>query len=84
MRWLARVESARPPAVTTAALPALLALHYRYRFDPAGLGAAELTELDTGAREWVAAHDMGGPDMAPQAHQARGATPPSDSPGQRS
>ena len=84
VRWLARVESARPPAVTTAALPALLALHYRYRFDPAGLGAAELTELDTGAREWVAAHDMGGPDMAPQAHQARGATPPSDSPGQRS
>src|SRR5207245_475888 len=84
VRWLARVESARPPAVTTAALPALLALHYRYRFDPAGLGAAELTELDTGAREWVTAHDMGGPEMAPQAHQAKGATPPSDSPGRRS
>src|SRR5436309_11724318 len=28
--------------------------------------------------------DMGGPDMAPQIVQAMGATPPSDSPGQRS
>jgi len=55
-RWLARVESAPPPAVTTAPLTALLTLHYRYRFDPAGLGAAELAELDNGARAWVAAN----------------------------
>ncbi|HZF02852.1 MAG TPA: hypothetical protein VE932_00800, partial [Patescibacteria group bacterium] len=61
VRWLARVESARPPAVTTAALPALLALHYRYRFDPAGLGAAELTALEIGAREWIVAHPAPAP-----------------------
>jgi protein-glutamine gamma-glutamyltransferase len=55
-RWLARVEAARPPAVTTAALPALLALHYRYRFDPAGLDGDERSTLDTQARAWLAAH----------------------------
>src|SRR5206468_2084173 len=48
-RWLARVESAPPPAVTTAPLTALLTLHYRYRFDPAGLGAAEPPALERGS-----------------------------------
>jgi len=51
-RWLSRVGSASP-AVGTAPLPALLTLHYRYRFDPAGLDAAELADLDAGARAWV-------------------------------
>jgi transglutaminase-like putative cysteine protease len=64
--WLTRVDSARPPAVTTAPLRALLALHYRYRFDPAGLDAADLSALETGVRAWLAGHSMGGPEMAPQ------------------
>ena len=72
-RWLARVESASP-VVTTAPLPALLTLHYRYRFDPAGLDAAELADLDAGARAWVAGHHMGGPEMAPQTPQRSGRT----------
>ncbi|HEV8583769.1 MAG TPA: transglutaminase-like domain-containing protein [Methylomirabilota bacterium] len=55
-RWLGRVEAARLPAVTTAGLFALLALHYRYRFDPAGLGATELSELDALSRTWVDQH----------------------------
>ena len=55
-RWVARVEAARPVAVATAPLPGLLALHYRYRFDPAGLGTLELAALDAGARAWLAAH----------------------------
>ena len=55
-RWLARIEAARPAAVTTTALPALLALHYRYRFDPRGLDASERSTLDAGAREWLSAH----------------------------
>ena len=67
-RWLSRVGSASP-AVGTAPLPALLTLHYRYRFDPAGLDAAELADLDAGARAWVALHQMGGPEMAPQPSQ---------------
>ena len=55
-RWVARVEASRPVAVATAPLPGLLALHYRYRFDPAGLGTLELAALDAGARAWLAAH----------------------------
>jgi hypothetical protein len=42
--------------VSTALLDELLALHYRYRFDPAGLDAAERAALETGARAWLAAH----------------------------
>jgi hypothetical protein len=59
-RWLTRVETARPPGVATAALSALLVLHYRYRFDPAGLGAAERAALDSGSRAWLAAHAAAG------------------------
>jgi transglutaminase-like putative cysteine protease len=55
-RWLARVQAARLPAVATAALPGLLALHYRYRFDPAGLAAADLASLEAGVRAWIAQH----------------------------
>jgi hypothetical protein len=55
-RWVARVEAARLPAVATEPLPALLALHYRYRFDPAGLGAGEVSELDASSQAWLSAH----------------------------
>ena len=55
-RWLTRVDAARPPAVAMAPLSALLTLHYRYRFDPAGLEAAERADLDHGARTWLASH----------------------------
>jgi transglutaminase-like putative cysteine protease len=68
-RWIARVEEARLPAVATASLPDLLILHYRYRFDPAGLDAAELTELDRRAEAWLECHQLGGPDMAPATRQ---------------
>ena len=54
--WLARVDAARPPAVAMAPVTELLALHYRYRFDPAGLDAAERSELDRTAQAWLAAH----------------------------
>ena len=39
-----------------ARLPALLALHYRYRFDPVGLGDTERARLTAEARTWLAAH----------------------------
>ena len=42
--------------VDTRALPTLLALHYRYRFDPAGLPADERTALGAQARTWLDAH----------------------------
>jgi protein-glutamine gamma-glutamyltransferase len=56
VRWLARVRTAPTRAVDTDGVDALLALHYRYRFDPAGLDAAERAALETGARAWIAAH----------------------------
>jgi len=66
-RWLARIEAARPPAVTTTALSALLALHYRYRFDPKGLDALERSTLDAGAREWLGAHNAAPTPASPSA-----------------
>jgi transglutaminase-like putative cysteine protease len=54
--WLARVQAAHPAGVDTTRLPALLALHYRYRFDPAGLGADDRATLRAEARAWLASH----------------------------
>jgi transglutaminase-like putative cysteine protease len=54
--WLTRVVEATPPGVTTEALPALLALHYRHRFDPDGLPDAERGRLRAGAERWLADH----------------------------
>ena len=36
------------------ALPAILALHYRYRFDPDGLSPAERAALRERAEAWLA------------------------------
>ena len=55
-RWLDVVAGAAPPAVATGPLRALLALHYRYRFDPAGLAAGERQRLRGEAEAWLAAH----------------------------
>ena len=55
-RWLDAVVDAAPPGLATAPLPTLLALHYRHRFDPAGLAAAERRQLRVGAAAWLAAH----------------------------
>jgi hypothetical protein len=58
-RWLDAVAAAAPPALTTAPLRALLALHYRYRFDPAGLATAERRQLRAEVEAWLAAHPPG-------------------------
>lgn len=54
--WITRIAAARLPGVDTARLPALLALHYRYRFDPAGLPGHERVALEAQARAWLADH----------------------------
>jgi transglutaminase-like putative cysteine protease len=54
--WLSRVDAARIPRLDTARLPALLALHYRYRFDPAGLAPDDRRALDALAGAWLAEH----------------------------
>jgi transglutaminase-like putative cysteine protease len=65
-RWLDVVAGAAPPALATAPLRPLLALHYRYRFDPAGLAAGERRRLREDAEAWLAAHPPA-PASAPAA-----------------
>jgi transglutaminase-like putative cysteine protease len=54
--WLRRIASAGLPGVDTAPLPALLALHYRYRFDPVGLPDEERVVLARAAQTWLTEH----------------------------
>ncbi|HET7342701.1 MAG TPA: transglutaminase-like domain-containing protein [Methylomirabilota bacterium] len=55
-RWLAAVGEAAPAGVATGPLAPLLALHYRHRFDPAGLSPAERRRLRYQCEAWLAAH----------------------------
>jgi hypothetical protein len=50
-QWLARLAAAD---VDTAGLAELVALHYRYRFDPEGLAAEERAALAARVEEWLA------------------------------
>jgi protein-glutamine gamma-glutamyltransferase len=67
-RWLEAVSAGAPPTLATAPLRLLLDLHYRYRFDPAGLGAVERQRLRADAEAWLAAHP-------PEPASARAAAP---------
>jgi hypothetical protein len=54
--WLARIGA--QSGVNAAALLPLARLHYRHRFDPAGLPAAEREALRIQALAWLALHPM--------------------------
>jgi len=51
--WIERVERAEESPVSSGQLGPILALHYRYRFDPAGITAAEKEALTTGVHSWL-------------------------------
>jgi transglutaminase-like putative cysteine protease len=55
-RWLDALADARSSGVSVTPLRPLLALHYRYRFDPAGLAGAERERLRVEAEAWLVAH----------------------------
>jgi protein-glutamine gamma-glutamyltransferase len=55
-RWLDAVAGTAPAALATGPLRGLLALHYRYRFDPDGLATGERQRLRAEAEAWLAAH----------------------------
>ena len=55
-RWLERIGAQAPVAGSSAELGRLLALHYRYRFDPQGLPAADRERLRANAFAWLAEH----------------------------
>ena len=54
--WLARVAAQTGP--DAASLQQLARLHYRHRFDPAGLPAAEREDLRAQAFAWLAQHPV--------------------------
>ena len=56
MAWVGRVTDRLPSQLQAAVLGELAALHYRYRFDPAGLGGAERERLRVETEAWLAAH----------------------------
>jgi len=49
-RWISRIEEAEP-------LRSILALHYRYRFDPKGITADEKAVLKSDVRSWLEVHE---------------------------
>jgi len=56
VEWLARI--AAQTGLDAAALQQLARLHYRHRFDPAGLPAAERETLRVQALAWLAQHPL--------------------------
>jgi hypothetical protein len=54
--WLERIGEQAPVAGSSADLERLLALHYRYRFDPEGLSQADRERLRADAHAWLAEH----------------------------
>ncbi len=58
--WVRRIEASQIDAISTAPLREIVALHYRYRFDPEGLSAAERAALRSRAEDWLARHETVG------------------------
>jgi len=54
LEWLSRAAAALEPGLRVQ-LERLAGLHYRYRFDPAGLGPAERARLASGCNELLSA-----------------------------
>ena len=53
MAWLARIGDRLPAGLNAGALFPIARLHYRYRFDPAGLASAERAQLRVLAQQWL-------------------------------
>jgi transglutaminase-like putative cysteine protease len=54
--WLTRVGELAPVSASRAELDTLVTLHYRHRFDPAGLPEADRARLRAAARAWLEAN----------------------------
>ena len=55
---IARIEENRSPSISTEPLQAILKLHYRYRFDPAGISPTERSTLRSTVNLWLEEHKM--------------------------
>ncbi len=54
MEWLARIGPGLPEGMRASELIELASLHYRHRFDPAGLATADRERLKASAHRWLA------------------------------
>jgi hypothetical protein len=54
MAWIARIRDRLPAGLDMDSLFTIARLHYRYRFDPAGLPSAERAQLRALALRWLA------------------------------
>jgi hypothetical protein len=54
--WIERLPQNQPVTHLINDLKSILHLHYRYRFDPRGIGAAEKAALISGTRPWLDAY----------------------------
>jgi len=55
--WIKRIDENQYPPASTETLHDILALHYRYRFDPKGITNAERSALNSKVRSWLAQHE---------------------------
>ncbi len=55
-RWIERIGQAPDMSHAAETLPPVLRLHYRYRFDPAGLPAEEREQLRQDVARWLERH----------------------------
>jgi hypothetical protein len=53
MAWLARIGDRLPAGLDAGSLIPIALLHYRYRFDPAGLPPSERAQLRALALQWL-------------------------------
>lgn len=51
--WIRRIEKIDSLAISIDPLHAILALHYRYRYDPRGISPAEKSTLETNVSLWL-------------------------------
>jgi len=64
--WIQRIADAQPSPVSTESLHSILALHYRYRFDPEGITHAEKEALTSRVHIWLEQHaDVKNPKSPP-------------------
>jgi transglutaminase-like putative cysteine protease len=56
--WIARIGPRLPEGIEPSMLPEIARLHYRYRFDPAGISPAERDRLRSAVEEWLARNTL--------------------------
>ena len=54
--WIKRIEDAQSPPVSIDRIRSILAIHYRYRFDPKGISFAEKSALESSSELWLEKH----------------------------